>query len=126
MSDGFVYCFSNILMPGILKIGMTTRTPEERLKEANSSNTWKPPAPYHIEMSKQVKNPLKVECILHNILERFGARIHPKREFFRLALEDVRLLFSLIDINSGGTNELQINRQYVRQYYDDVGGRTKR
>lgn len=92
-------------MPGIYKIGMTTRTPEERLKEANTSNTWKPPAPYFIEMSKQVNNPLKTEASLHKLLERFCTRIHPKREFFRLSLEDVRLFFNLIEGN------LTINRQ---------------
>ena len=52
MSDGYLYCFSNSSMPGILKIGMTERTPDIRLSEANSSNTWKPPTPYKIEFAK--------------------------------------------------------------------------
>lgn len=54
---GYLYCFSNPSMPGILKIGMTTRKPEDRLCEANTSNTWKPPMPYSIEMSVHVKDP---------------------------------------------------------------------
>lgn len=33
MNDGYIYCFSNQSMPGIVKIGMTTRTPGERAKE---------------------------------------------------------------------------------------------
>ena len=30
-SDGYLYCISNEYMPGILKVGYTCRTPEERL-----------------------------------------------------------------------------------------------
>ena len=36
---GHIYCFSNPSIPGILKVGMTDRTPEIRLIEANSSDT---------------------------------------------------------------------------------------
>ena len=40
---------SNQSMPGILKVGMTERTPETRLNEANASDTWRPPTPYIID-----------------------------------------------------------------------------
>ena len=56
MTDGYIYCFSNECMPGILKVGMTERTPEARLKEANASDTWRPPMPYKIEFEKKVYN----------------------------------------------------------------------
>jgi len=42
MTDGYIYCFSNPSMPGILKVGMTERTPVTRLGEANASDTWRP------------------------------------------------------------------------------------
>ena len=38
---GYVYCFRNDSMQGILKIGMTERTPIERLNEANTADTWR-------------------------------------------------------------------------------------
>ena len=61
MTDGYIYCFSNPSMPGILKVGMTERIPEARLSEANASDTWRPPTPYKIEFAKKVSNPSQKE-----------------------------------------------------------------
>ena len=54
MIEGYIYCFSNPSMPGILKIGMTERTPKKRLNEANASDTWRPPTKYNIEFDTLV------------------------------------------------------------------------
>ena len=97
MTDGYLYCFSNESMPGILKIGMTERTPEIRLNEANSSDTWRPPTPYKIEFAKNVLNPKQKETTLHNLLSQYTERINPKREFFRVSLEEIKTFFELID-----------------------------
>ena len=97
MIIGYLYCFSNPSMPGILKIGMTERTPEVRLKEANSSDTWRPPTPYIIEFAKRVMCPKEKETILHTILSKYTERIHQNREFFRVSVEEVKKLFDLID-----------------------------
>ena len=72
---------------------MTTRTPEARLKEANASDTWRPPTPYKIEFAKKVSNaPLK-EKKIHSLLEQHAERIHSQREFFRASLKVVRKYF---------------------------------
>jgi hypothetical protein len=97
MTDGYIYCFSNISMPNILKIGTTERTPKERLKEANSSDTWKPPTPYKIEFAKKVKNPKEKETTLHKLLEQYTERINFRREFFKVSLEEIKIFFDLID-----------------------------
>ncbi len=97
MKFGYIYCFSNISMAGILKIGMTERTPEIRLKEANSSDTWKPPTPYKIEMAKKVLNAPKKEKVLHNLLEKYTIRINSNREFFKVSIEEVSKFFELMD-----------------------------
>jgi hypothetical protein len=97
MSEGYLYCFSNESMPGILKIGMTERTPELRLNEANGSDTWKPPTPYKIEFAKKVLNPKQQETMIHKLLEQYTERINPKREFFRISVEKARIFFDLID-----------------------------
>lgn len=95
--DGYIYCFSNPSMPNILKIGMTKRTPEIRLSEANASNTWRPPTPYKIEFAKKVKNPKEKESTLHILLEQYTERINSCREFFRVSPEEVHIFFDLID-----------------------------
>jgi hypothetical protein len=97
MTEGYVYCFSNPSMPGILKIGMTERTPDARLREANASDTWRPPTPYAIAFSKKVSNPAQKEQTLHNLLTQYTDRLHHRKEFFRVSLEEVGAFFALMD-----------------------------
>lgn len=97
MNYGYLYCFSNTSMPGILKVGMTERTPIIRLNEANSSDTWRPPNPYLIEFAKKVLNPKEKETNIHKLLSQYTERINPKREFFRVSPEEVNAFFDLID-----------------------------
>lgn len=84
-------------MPNMLKIGMTERSPDIRLKEANTSDTWRPPTPYKIEFAKKVLNPKKKEITLHTILEQYGKRINSRKEFFNISIEEVKTFFELID-----------------------------
>ena len=74
---------------------MTKRTPDLRLKEANSS-TWTFPE-FTIEFAKLVSNPRDKETKIHNILARYEKRIYPNREFFNVSLDEVKDLFDLID-----------------------------
>lgn len=97
MNEGYIYCFSNPSMPGILKIGMTERTPMDRLCEANSSDTWRPPTPYKIEFAKKVSDVCKKEKTLHILLEQYTERINPRREFFRVSKEEILKFFELMD-----------------------------
>lgn len=74
---------------------MTERTPEERLREANSG-TWNLPT-FKIEFAKKVQNPLDKENTLHKLLEQYTNRVHPRREFFAVSVEEVRTFFDLMD-----------------------------
>jgi len=111
MTEGYIYCLSNASMPGILKVGMTERSPEIRLKEANTSDTWRPPNPYKIEFAKKVSNPIGKEKTLHALLERYAHRINPRREFFTVSPEEVCKFFDLID------GEVWTENKEI--YYDD-------
>jgi len=97
MNEGYIYCFSNKSMPGILKVGMTERTPDVRLNESNNSDTWRPPTPYKIEFAKKVSNPKQKEITLHILLSQYTERINPRREFFRVSSEEVKEFFNLMD-----------------------------
>ncbi len=90
-SKGYIYCLSNPSMPGLLKIGMTERTPEERLREANKSDTFRPPTEYKIEIKQRVYWPRIVERKIHTFLR--DKRVNPRREFFRAELDEVRTFF---------------------------------
>lgn len=102
--EGWVYCISNQNVRSadppnniLLKIGMTDRTPQERLAEANRSDTWRPPVNFKIEFAKKVKNALKKEKTLHKLLEQYNERVNRSREFFDISLEKARLYFDLMD-----------------------------
>ena len=92
-----IYAFSNPCMPGILKVGMTKRDIKSRLKEANSSDTWRPPLPFQIELAKYVTNYKQKEKDIHALFSHLGKRINPKKEFFETTLDEVKLIFNLID-----------------------------
>jgi hypothetical protein len=78
---GWVYAFYNHSMPGLVKIGMTTRSPEIRLAEANQGDTWRPPEKYRILCALRVRDAVEKEKEIHAAFarERIG-----EREFFRL------------------------------------------
>jgi len=96
-NNGYIYAFKNDCMPNIFKIGMTTRNPEIRLLEANSTDTWRPPCLYEIAFAKKVNNPKEKENILHTILSKNGKRVNDKREFFNIYIDELKLYFDLID-----------------------------
>jgi hypothetical protein len=97
-NKGIIYCFENEYMPGIVKVGMTTRGLHERLLDANTPGTWKPPGKYNIILAKYVENPSDAEKSLHRCLAHFTTHILEEinREFFKAKLEDVKVLFDMI------------------------------
>ena len=94
MAYGYIYCFSNVSFPGILKVGMTERTPEDRAKEIFKTGV---PTPFKIELAKKVLNPKQKETTLHKLLSQYTERTDPKREFFRVSTEEVKTFFDLMD-----------------------------
>lgn len=76
---GFVYVLSNPAMPGIYKVGMTTRSPSQRAAEL--SNSTGVPAEFSIVYYAEVADPAAVESAVHDRLA--GYRVNPCREFFR-------------------------------------------
>lgn len=77
---GWVYAVSNESMPGILKIGRTSREPEARLREMNSRTET--PTPFRLEAVVRSANAAWTERAIHERLN--GVRVNERREFFRL------------------------------------------
>jgi hypothetical protein len=94
MTDGYLYCLSNPSIPDLLKVGMTERTPEDRVRELFKTGV---PTPFKIEFAKQVSDPKQKEKTLHALLSQYTDRVSSKREFFRVSPEEVKTFFDLMD-----------------------------
>ena len=77
---GFVYILSTRSQPHFLKIGMTHRTVEERVKEINSATGVI--IPYGIRSVWRVDNVVQAEKDLHELLKDY--RVRADREFFEI------------------------------------------
>lgn len=103
---GFVYVLGNYCMPGIYKIGATTRSPTQRCKELSSATSC--PEDFSLLFYAEVERPFQIEGDLHQ--EFADCRISKAREFFRLSKEqlddlelsvsDASLTFCLCEMHS--------------------------
>jgi hypothetical protein len=82
MSDtpGFVYVLLNSSMPGLVKVGLTTRDPEERAAELASATGV--PSPFIVAYRRWVSDCQTVEAFIHERLAILGHRHSLAREFF--------------------------------------------
>lgn len=87
---GWIYILSTREIRDLLKIGMTTRTIEERTREINAATGIA--VPFGVRSCWRVKNPMISEKLIHKNLAY--ARIRGDREFFRLDFLDARKLIS--------------------------------
>lgn len=93
MSSGYLYILSNAyLVPDLLKIGFTTREPEERARVLSKSTAI--PGSFRKEFSMPVKDCKLAESRLHLLLSEH--RVDKGKEFFRLPLQHAESLCSAI------------------------------
>ena len=76
--SGFLYGIRNESMPGLLKIGFTSRSVQERISELNSSTTT--PTPFETDFYFACSEPQNDEALAHEILARY--RVNKNRDFF--------------------------------------------
>tara|TARA_E500000178_G_C16742861_1_gene626796 strand:+ start:130 stop:720 length:591 start_codon:yes stop_codon:yes gene_type:complete len=88
-----VYILTNEAMPGIIKIGWTDKSVEERMKELDRTAT---PLPFTCYYAKRVDEPTFVESRLHQAFDEF--RIRDNREFFRMSPDQAK---AALEIASG-------------------------
>lgn len=89
---GIVYLLINEAMPGLVKIGKTTRNnPQVRISELYNTSV---PVPFECALAVRVENPSAVEQALHKAFE--PKRINPNREFFQIEPEHPAALLNLL------------------------------
>lgn len=108
MEYGIVYLLTNPVMPGLVKIGMTTQKEiEQRMKELYTTGV---PLPFECQFACKVKKSdcAKIEKALHTA---FGPqRINANREFFRIQVEQAKAILELFhheDITTDVTVEIE-------------------
>lgn len=90
--SGMVYVLTNPAMPGIVKIGLTTRDKiDSRLKELFKTNV---PVPFKCEFACKVDDCAKVENALHLA---FGPYRFPQREFFKIEPDQAIAILKLLE-----------------------------
>lgn len=100
---GIVYVLSNRVMPGLVKIGMTTRCEiDSRLKELYTTGV---PVPFDVEYACEVDacDCAKIEKALHKAFE--PQRINANREFFQINKDQAIAILELFN-KKDVTNEV--------------------
>jgi hypothetical protein len=91
---GWVYILTNEAMPGMVKIGLTTKTPKERAAELSSATGV--PLPFVVAWARAVSDCDYVERVVHRMLD--DRRVNEKRESFRV---DVATARQVIEAGAG-------------------------
>ena len=88
-----VYILTNQSMPGYIKIGRTTTSVEQRMRELDKTAV---PLPFQCYYAARVEDDRKLESTLH---EAFGDhRVRSSREFFRLDPHKAKVIIELLAI----------------------------
>ena len=92
-SEGIVYVLTNPAMPGMVKIGKTSRAMDARLNELYSTGV---PLPFECAYAARVADEGTVERAFHLAFGPY--RVNPKREFFSIEPEQAIALLRLMEI----------------------------
>lgn len=82
---GFVYFLSNPSMPGMYKIGFTTKHPKARMADLCSSSGC--PTPFTLLAYFGTMDPQQIESTLHRYFA--SSRVNNRREFFSVDLNAI-------------------------------------
>jgi len=103
MDYGIVYLLTNPVMPGLVKIGMTTREDlDVRMRELYSTGV---PVPFECQYAcrVKVKDCARIEKALHMAFA--PQRINANREFFKIQVEQAMAILDLFHVEDA-TNDV--------------------
>lgn len=78
---GWVYIISNKSMPGLIKVGCSSKDPELRAEDLGGTGS---PHPYKVEYEMLIEQPEKIERLAHKALSQY----HEGKEWFRCTVEE--------------------------------------
>ena len=93
--DQWVYVLKNPTQPGLLKIGYTKLTPDQRAKQI--SNATGVPLPYEVAWAYRCFNGELLEGEVHHALKKY--RVNNQREFFQIELKEAIEMINTIGNN---------------------------
>jgi len=90
VSEGWIYALTSEAVP-LCKIGLTTTSPAQRIREINQSANYGPHGPWKELDVRRVRDVANVEKALHlRLAEQKSNDIPKTRELFRLSREEAR------------------------------------
>lgn len=111
-------------MPGIIKVGKTTRNPNERVTEL--SNATGVPTPFLLAFKQEFENCHIAETLIHLSLEEQNFRVNRNREFFSAPLEEAIQVVLMVKsnenqtfVNSGQTVHQQVESNLSEDIYNE-------
>ena len=81
MEQGWVYVLINPTLPGLVKVGRTSRLPSTRVTELSQATGVA--TPFILVFEQAFADSISAERDIHAALDRCGMRVSPNREFFR-------------------------------------------
>jgi PAS domain-containing protein len=94
--ENIIYILTNEAMPGYVKIGKTSTSLEQRIRELSGSTSV--PLPFTCFYACTVKDSSFVERQLHDAFD--NNRVNPRREFFQISPERVVSALKLAEIEN--------------------------
>lgn len=96
-NNGYVYVMINPSFPNMVKIGKTTKDPNERAKELSAATGV--PTPFMVVFYKPFFDCDLAEKTIHEYLEEEGYRVNDNREFFSMtANEAINVVQAYYDV----------------------------
>ena len=90
----YIYILVNPSIPGICKIGFTTTTVYDRVKQINSATGVI--TPWYAVFTYKCPDGRSLEHDIHTHLEDIGVRVNLKREGFQISSDDARVIIENI------------------------------
>lgn len=112
---GYIYLMINPSMSGIVKIGLTRRSPEERGDELSRATGV--PTPFILVYKEQFNDCVRAEKLIHSILEERGERVSSNREFFSTEISDAIKIIQEVKKENAIDTSSYVEQDYG--WYDD-------